>query len=184
MNPIITPEIQEVMKAVHYRPAVSIIMPFEAKANMKTELMHSLKFAADKVEKELQENYPDELSVPVMEKLRELISQLEVDGRKKSVAIFVSPVFEKIMFLDMAVEEKIIIDESFEIRDLVYCKKQLHKYMALLLSGKESRLFLGNSDRFVRLALSTPESVAAYLNDSPERVANFSDKSEQKEIVM
>lgn len=184
MNPIITPEIQEVMKAVHYRPAVSIIMPFEAKANLKTGLMHSLKFAADKVEKELQENYPDELSVPVMLKLRELISNLEVNPQKKSIAVFVSPVFEKVMYLDLEVEEKIIIDESFEIRDLVYCKKQLHKYMALLLSAKESRLYLGNSVRFVRMTLDIPESVAAYKNDPPERVANFSDMSEQKEIVM
>ena len=57
MNPIVTPEILNVMKAVHYGPAVSIIMPLEQKMNLKAGLAHSLKFAADKVEKELQENY-------------------------------------------------------------------------------------------------------------------------------
>jgi hypothetical protein len=184
MNPIVTPEIQEVMNAVHYRPAVSIIVPFEPKANQKTELTHSLKIAAGKVEKELQKNYPGEISLLVMQKLRNMISKLEADVHKKSIALYVSPVFEKVLYLDMAVEEKIIVDESFEIRDLLYCKKQLHKYLALLLSGKESRLYLGNSDRFVRMVLDTPESLVSYLNDTPERVANFSDSSEQKEIVM
>lgn len=184
MNPIVTPEIQEVMKAVHYRPAVSVIMPFEAKANLKTELAHSLKFAADKVEKELQENYPAEITSLMMHKLRNIISNLEPDVQKKSVAIYVSPVFEKVLYLGIAVEEKIIVDESFEIRDLVYCKKQMHKYLALLLSGKESRLYLCNSERFVKLVLDTPESIEAYKNDTPERVANFTDMSEQKEIVM
>ena len=44
MNPIVTPEILNVMNAVHYRPAVSIIMPFEQKMNLKAGLAHSLKF--------------------------------------------------------------------------------------------------------------------------------------------
>ena len=127
MNPIISPEIQEVMKAVHYRPAVSIIMPFETKVKRRNELIYSLKITADKVEKELEQSYPAEISLLVMQKLRQVISNLKVDVLKKSIAIYVSPVFEKVIYLDMTVEEKIIIDESFEIRDLIYCKKQLNK---------------------------------------------------------
>ena len=184
MNPVITSEILEVMEAVHYRPAVSIIMPFEPKMSLKIELTHSLKTAADKVEQELQENYPDEMGMLVMQKLRAIIKGLNINTHKKSIAIYVSPVFEKVLYLDIAVEEKIIVDESFEIRDLVYSKKQLHKYLVMLLSGKESRMYLGNSTTFVRIVSNTPESVYAYINDMPERVANFSDMSERKEIVM
>ena len=184
MNPIITQEIQEVMKAVHYRPAVSILMPFEPQLNFKNGLTHSLKISADKVEKELLENYPSELALLVVQKLRNLISNLVVDVHKKSIAIYVSPVFEKVLYLEIPVEEKIIIDESFEIRDLVYSKKQLHKYLLLLLSGKESRMYIGYSDSFVRIVPDIPETVAAYENDPPERIANFSDMSEHKEIVL
>ena len=184
MNPVVTSEIREVMEAVNYRPAVSIIMPFEPKMSLKTELTHSLKTAADKVEQELLENYPDEMGMLVMQKLKAIIKGLNINTHKKSIAIYVSPVFEKVLYLDIAVEEKIIVDESFEIRDLVYSKKQLHKYLVLLLSGKESRMYLGNSTTFVRIVSNTPESVYAYVNDIPERVANFSDMSERKEIVM
>ena len=56
MTTTMTPELRELIEAVHYRPAVSIIMPFEPKMSLKTELMHSLKFAADKIELELKEN--------------------------------------------------------------------------------------------------------------------------------
>ncbi len=184
MNPVVTPEIREVMEAVHYRPAVSVIMPFEPKMNLQVKLTHSLKTAADKVELELQKNYPDEMSSIVMHKLRAIIKDLDFNTTKKSIAIYVSPVFEKVLYLDIAVEEKIIIDESFEIRDLVYSKKQMHKYLVLLLSGKESRMYLGNSKSFVRIISDAPESVYAYMNDAPERVANFSDKADRKEIVM
>ena len=184
MNPVVTPEIREVMGAVNYRPAVSIIMPFETKMGLKVETTHSLKTAADKVEQELLESYPGEMSSLVMQKLRAIIKSLNLNTRKKSIAIYVSPVFEKVLYLDTVVQEKIIVDESFEIRDLVYSNKQLQEYIVLLLSAKESRMYLGNSIKFVRIESNTPESVYAYVNELPERVANFSDVSERKEIMM
>ena len=184
MNPIMTPEINEIMDAVHYRPAVSIILPFEAKMSLKTELAHTLNAAADKVEQELLENYPDEIGLLVMRKLRAIVKGLNYNTHKKSIAIYVSPVFEKVLYLDITVDEKIIVDESFEIRDLVYSKKHLHKYLVLMLCGKESRILLGNSTSLVRIVSSTPESVYAYSNDLPERVSNFSDISGRKEIMM
>lgn len=184
MNVTIAPEIREVMEALRYRPSVSIILPFEPKMNLKTELMYSLKIAVKKVEDELQEQYPDEITTLVMTKLNTLAKNLNFNTYKKSIALFVSPVFEKVLYLDVPVEEKIIIDESFEIRDLVYSKKQLHKYLVLLLSSKESRMFLGNSGDLVRIVSDRPEHMDAYVNEAPERVANFSDSSGRKEMMM
>lgn len=184
MNPALTPEIQEVMGAVHYRPAVSLIMPFEPKIGLKAELSYALKLAVDKAEEEILDNYPNETGRIVVEKLKNIVKQLNFSSNKKSIAIFVSPVFEKVVYLDIPVEEKIIIDESFEIRDLLYSKKQLHKYLVVQLSGKECRVFLGNSESFLRLATHTPESVYAYVTDAPEKVSNFSDPSERKEIIL
>jgi hypothetical protein len=51
MNPNVTQEIREVLEAVHYRPAVSVILPFEPKMSLKRELTQSLKSAANKVER-------------------------------------------------------------------------------------------------------------------------------------
>lgn len=184
MNTIITPEIREVMEAVRYRPAVSIIMPFEPKISLQTEILYSLKIAADKVEQELQKNYPEEMSKLVMQKLRTIIKTLDFSTHNRSIAVYVSPVFEKVLYLDVMAEEKIIIDESFEIRDLIYNKKQSHKYLVLLLSGKENSMYLGNSDSLVKLDFDVPAEGAAQFNNLPERVANFSDISGRKEIMM
>ncbi len=182
MNPIMTPEFREISESVHYRPAVSIILPFEPKMSLKTELTYLLKRAADEVEKELKENYPDEMGILVMHKLRAIIKELNFSTHKKSIAIYVSPVFQKVLYLDIAVEKKIIVDESFEIRDLVYSKKQLHKYLLLQISSMESRMYLGNSATFVKIVSDTPLA-SVFVNDIPERVANFSDVSERKEIM-
>ncbi|HSN60663.1 MAG TPA: hypothetical protein VLR49_07000, partial [Ferruginibacter sp.] len=125
-----------------------------------------------------------DLSKLVLHKLTAIIESLDYKTHKKSIAIYVSPVFEKVLYLDIAVEEKIIIDESFEIRDLLYSKKQLHKYLVLLLSGKESRLYLASSKTFIRITSGTEELVEAYQNDIPEKVANFTNSSDQKQILV
>jgi hypothetical protein len=184
MNTIITPEVKEVMNALHYRPSVSVIMPFEPKISLKTELAHSLKTAADRAERELLAIYPTEMCDTVMKKLRAVIKNLNFNLDKKSIAIYVSPVFEKVIYLDSFVNEKIMVDDSFEIRDLIYNKKQVDKYLVLLLSGKESRILLMNFTKFSRVRPDTPESIFAYTNDSPERTGNFTDMVEHKQVLL
>ncbi len=184
MNTNIDSEIREVMEALHYRPSVSVIIPFVPKINLETELKYAFKIATDKVEQELADNYPAEISALILQKLSGVIKNVKVDKNKKGIAVYVSPVFERVLYLDVAVEAKIIIDESFEIRDLVYSKKQLHKYLVLLLSGKESRMYFGNNGDFMRIISDQPETIDAYENEAPERVANFSDVSDRKEILL
>ena len=125
MNPVVTPEIAEVMSATHYQPAVSVFMPFEPKVNLKTELLHTLKLITDKVERALTKDYSKELSAIVMKKWKKITTELNFESNKKSIAIYVSPVFEKVLYLDIPMEEKIMLGETFEIRDLVYSIKQL-----------------------------------------------------------
>jgi hypothetical protein len=60
----------------------------------------------------------------------------------------------------------------------------LHKYLLLLLSGKEMRMYLGNGGDLVRIVADRPEQVEAYENDIAERVTNFSDVSDRKEVMM
>jgi hypothetical protein len=177
-------EDQRIMDAIKYLPSVSVIMPFEPKMSLKHELEYQLKLAVQQVQKELKAKYPGDKAEVVIGKLKELVKQLDYSSFKKSIAFFVSPVVEKVFYLDIPVERKIIIDESFEIRDLVYSKKDIHKYLLLVLSGKQSRIFLGNTTAFLRIAFNAPEHIAALRNDVPERVGNFSDPQARKEVML
>ncbi len=184
MNSTFSPEIREVSGALHYRPCISVIMPFEPMMSGKAEIAEHLKFAIDKVEREVRQDYSDERADIVLQKLRTIIRNLNFNMFKKSIAIYVSPVFEKVLYLDIPVQEKIIIDESFEIRDLVYAKKEIHKYLVLVLSGKSSKVFIGNTSTFIKIKSNVPDHIADFENDTPERVANFSDPSDRKEIML
>ena len=176
--------VDEMLQTERYMPCVSLIMPFEPKMSLKSELDYKLKLALAKVEAELRKAYTQDKIKAVIGKLKSVIQKLNYNTHKKSIAIFVSPIVEKVFYLDILVEEKIVIDESFEIRDLVYSKKEIQKYLVLVLSAKKIRLFLGNVSSFIRVVSNVAEHVAAYKNDIPERVSNFSDPSYRKEIML
>lgn len=184
MNKTLTPEIKEIIDTVHYRPSISLIMPFTANINLEKEFERSFKIASDKIERELKSNYPEQICELMMVKLKAVISNVDLKVPKKGVAIYMSPIFEKIVYLDILVQERIVIDESFEIRDLIYSKKQCVRYLLLLLSAKLYSLYLVDVNIFTRIEANIPESIAAYTNEWPEKVANFTTSTDRKQIVV
>ncbi len=165
-------------------PAVSLIIPFEPKMMSEAALQAHLKQALEKVTQIINECYEKGIAYPMTERIRSIFAHLNFDTHKKSLAIFLSLVFEKVLYLDIAVEEKIIVNNTLEIRDLVYAKKEMHKYLVLLISGRCSKIFIGNSTAFIRIKSNVPEFITAYDNDLPERTGNFSDPSAKKEIQL
>lgn len=177
-------EVREVVEAIHYRPSISIIMPFEPKMSGKAELTQQLKFAVDEVDRQIRKSYQDDIADLVISKLKKIVKNLNYSTFKKSIAIYVSPVFEKVLYLDIPMEEKIMVNGSFEIRDLLYAKKELHKYLVLVLSGKWSKVYLGDYSTFVKVKSNVPDHIAAFENDAPERLSNFSDPAYRKEVLL
>ena len=184
MQAEIIEDFKPVINSTKYLPCISLLMPFEPKMGLKKELDHKLKIAQDKIERELRENYPPEKSSPVLMKLKRVISELNYYTHKKSIAIFVSPLIDKVYYLDIAIEQKIIIDETFEIRDLVFSKKEIHKYLLVVLTNKQTKIYLGNTHSFIRITTTFPEYAEAYKVDYSEKVANFSDENKKKEILL
>jgi len=182
MNHIVSTEEKELIGQSD-KPAVSIILPFEPKMSVKAELEYKLKLAMGKIEKELFSNYPAHMALPVITKLHQLIGQLNFNTHKKSIALFASPSIDKVFYLDVAVDEKIVIDESFEIRDLVYSKKQTIQYLVMLLSGKSSKMYLGNCSKFILIKSNVPDNIYAEERDMPEKVTH-SDTHKYKEILI
>lgn len=177
-------EERQVLEAVPYLPSVSLIVPFEPKMSSKSDLEYRLNLLTDKVRKELLKTYPAERAKPVIEKLENRIRSLDYSTYKKSIALFVSPVFEKTFYLDIPVEEKLIIDESFEIRDLVYSKKEIHKYLVLVVSSERGRIYLGNTVQFIRLLSVSADHDVTYSHEDLGRAARASNPSEKREVLM
>lgn len=183
MFPEIINEEKEILQAPHAYPSVSVILPFEPKMNGRSALEHKLKLVMEKVKQQLSSSGSIQERI-VIERLEGIIRNLNYSTHKKSIALFASPLLEKIFYLDILVEEKVIIDNSFEIRDLVFSKKDIHKYLVLVLSSQHSKIFIGNTTEFIRIVSNTPAGTGAIRKDLPERVSNFTTVQDLRESIM
>ncbi len=160
-----TPE-RGVIATVQYLPAVSIIMPFTPVITLKKNLEYNLKNVMGKVEAMLAAHYTAEKAIPILVKLKNLFCNLNYSTHQKSIAIFVSPVVEKVYYFGVEMEEKIVIDPSFKIRDLVGCKKEKKEYLILYLCNKFSKMYLSNG---TQLRLIKSNTVVNCLDPDNER---------------
>jgi len=178
-----TSEELEVIDAVKYRPAISIILSAETEIALQKEMQHKLKITADNVKRQLQEQYPADACDSILQKLNETIASIDYNTDFKSIAIYVSPMLSKIFYLHIPIEDKIIIDQSFEIRDLIYAKQEALKFIVLLITGTHAEAYIMDNGNTAKLKLGVPENAATYDRDVAEKVANFSDQSKDKEIL-
>jgi hypothetical protein len=165
---------REVIATVQYLPAVSIIMPFAPVITSKKNLEYRLKNVMGKAEALLAAHYTAEKAIPVIIKLKNIIAGLNYNSTKKSVAIFLSPIVEKVYYFEIELEEKVMIDPSFKFSDLASCKKEKREYLILLLSENFSKMYLCN-DTQVKLIKSNTLLVNSheYKIDASEKMACF-----------
>lgn len=165
-------------------PSVSLILPIDTKISVKAELAQSLKTVTDKIKHELHAHYPEDRYLPVLEKIKGIAAEIEPAEKAKSLAIFVSPEISKVYFLDIPSEEKILIDDSFEIRDLVYSKAAEARYLVLLLAADHAKAYKAVNDHLLK---KIPLKVSHYSDlfgakNTKEQVANFTDPASVKEL--
>jgi hypothetical protein len=158
MNSTTLPRINKVIDAGLNQPAINIILPFEPKMSPKSEIVSQIKLALEKVQEKVFTNHKDDLCALVMHKLRNLINNLNFSTYKQSIAIYVSPVFEKVLYLDIPVEPKVTINEPFDIRNLIVAKKTTRQYLILLLNEYCSNIYLGKDLKLTKIKANMPSN--------------------------
>lgn len=174
---------REVITTVKYLPAVSIIMPFTPVITVKKNLEYHLKNVMGKVEAMLATHYTAEKAIPIIIKLKNLFCSLNYNTQKKSIAIFISPVVEKVYYFEVEMEEKIVIDPSFKISDLVFCKKEKKEYLILLLCDKFSKMYLNNGTQLKLIKSNTLMNPQDCEKDIAKKITDFSDVADQKKFI-
>jgi len=184
MQSVLTKETAPVTAAAHYWPAVSVIMPFDPKMVTSSALRLALKSACRKIERQLLDNYPSDIALIMMAKFNDIVERLNFSTHRKSIAIFASPVFEKVIYLDIPVEERITVGGSFAIRDLLRCRKNEHRYLVLQLGEHHSHIYSGNAGTLVKILSATPRSEFVYENTTAEKPEACYGKGRQNEISL
>lgn len=132
-------------------PSVSLILPFNPKMTSKSVIRESINRSVQKITSELNNRYSGLMVELVLEKLHAVLSGLNYSTHKSSIAVYISPVFEKVLYLDMPVEERVMVKNHFEIRDIVNSKSKSNSILVLAITATETRVMIFDGKRFTEL---------------------------------
>ncbi|HUB59472.1 MAG TPA: hypothetical protein VL978_02155 [Puia sp.] len=163
---------------------VAIVMPYNPKMTSGRERESRLKCLLAKTERELLSRYPADIAMPVIRNVQQAVKSLNGNTHRSSVAIFVTGGDIHTLYMDIPVEETLIIDTPFAVKDILDCRVDEREFLVLALSSRNSRVYVSTGEDFRIIKSNTPENVYAYLNEVPTPTANFSDPSSRREIML
>lgn len=88
---------------------------------------------------------------PVLIRLEQIASDIDYPHTLDGLAIFVNRDFGRAVYLPFDLKERVVIDEDFFTRDLVFAMNRTPRYWTLALSEKPTRLFECTRDDFVEI---------------------------------
>ncbi len=155
-------------------------------------IMHILKMADEhyishiinQVDEEFRKTKPDFKTCDILAQLRTGIAKANLNTDKKTFLLFLSSMDEKILYIDALLEEQIIVNEPFGIRDLTDLLQPKHQYLLLVQSADNFKVFMGGQNYLTKLRSSIPDNINAYRNDIANKTENFSDATDRKEIML
>lgn len=97
-----------------YAPSVAIIMPFEHFRRTLPIPNNNSRNIIERAKIELRKHYSELISLMILNKLESAINDLDLTSMNQSVAIYISPHFEKVIYLDLQIEECIIVIKKYK----------------------------------------------------------------------
>lgn len=132
-------------------PGISILLPTRSHESNTSSLRESLSQVTKKVEQKLLSAYSKAKTDGLMNKLHHAINGIDQTALDSGIAIYISDEIEKVFHLPFPVTEKIIIDDSFEVRDLLYSAKMNRNYLMVLISRNEVKTLFGYGKSLVQV---------------------------------
>ena len=126
-------------------PCASLIIPVHELPSGKPLDHIALDHAVEKLRSQLNEK--DELQAGIITKVKLLAEQARNITGESGVGIFASPSLARICTFPFEVQEKIHVNDSFEIRELVQKERYTREYFVLLLGGNVTRLYKGKEGK-------------------------------------
>jgi hypothetical protein len=121
------------------------------------QLQEQLRLLVKKAEKILQSQYSNTEVRQVTDRLNLVLRKLNFHCFKKSVAVFVSASYHKVLYLEMKLRESVQLNSSFEITDLLALKEQPVEYLLLVLNDRWAKTYQGNESGFKLIKTDRPK---------------------------
>jgi hypothetical protein len=132
------------IKPIQPAPFVQLIHAFQPKTQPKRLLEEQLKTVELQIEKALMNEYRLSEAIPCLHRLRTVLQELNYHTHKNSIAIFINADQEKVLYLDMEVDNRFSIHSQHNGADLALSRKQEPRYLVLVLEENWSQTYFGS----------------------------------------
>ncbi len=127
-------------------PALSILLPTHRTSPDNKQDPIRVRNLVDEAIERLSEEFSKRDLEPLLKNLETLVSEIDYPHTLDGLALYVSHDFAKLYYLPFSVKERVIIDQTFATRDLVYGLNRAQRYWILLLSEQVTRLIAGTGE--------------------------------------
>ncbi|HLG35250.1 MAG TPA: hypothetical protein VI757_10245, partial [Bacteroidia bacterium] len=164
-------------------PSVSIILPVNNKFPHYKAGEERLNFLLKETEKKLVHDFPEKKVQPLISDMYKLAGNIDFRKLSHGLALYVSPDRRKIIHLPFEVKEKVIIDKTFEVRDLLFAAKNNLSYAVITISEKKVRVFSGFNHRLSEIKVEEmPFNIDDVGGDGRSRIASFTSFSSERNV--
>lgn len=173
---------------------ISIIVPTHRTSPDRRIDKPEIENAISKAKQLLQYKYPQKEIKPLLQSLDDQLNEIDFMHTTEGIGIYISRDVKLVVHFPFPVKEKIVVDDNFEIRDLLYKINYGHPYYVLELTEKKVRLFEGSWENLSELkgkgwpvryeddyAYSTPSRSSSFAGHSHVKIFE-KDKTESEHI--
>ncbi|WP_327004855.1 hypothetical protein OHA72_59195 [Dactylosporangium sp. NBC_01737] len=134
-------------------PAVSLLMPTHRTppANQQDPIRLRNLLTETRRRLEADEAVPADVAAAVYDEIAEAAAHVDLRQVGEGLALFASPGQVHIRVLESPVNERVVVADTYEIRDVVADAARRHRYWALVLSEQPTRLWSGDGTNLVEV---------------------------------
>jgi hypothetical protein len=138
----------EALKNNYTTPCVSVVIPTHKMYPDRAVDALVAKQAFKRAKMQVLSMCPrEEGGEEIIEKLGELLENVNFTKSDLGIGFYVSPDMSHVVKFPFVVQEKVIVGNSFEVRDLLYLSEMMINYFVLLINEKEIKLFEGRGEK-------------------------------------
>ena len=142
-------EIQEIQGYKLY-PSVTITMPTHRTSPANKQDTIRLKNLAQQAADQLLKEFKRREVQGLLDKLDQMVQGVDHRYNLDGLKLFLSAEYAAIFNLPFSLNERVVIQDSFFTRDLVYAMNRTPRYWVLSLSEKPTRLYEATLDSLLR----------------------------------
>lgn len=138
-------DIMQILSHKEY-PCLSILLPTHRYSGENQQDPVRVKNLVTDATNRLIEEFGKREAGDLLARLNDIVEHIDYRNTLDGLAIFVNKNVAKKYYLFFTINERVVIDSSFAIRDAVFAMKRSHRYWVLVLSEQPTRLYDGYLD--------------------------------------